>query len=352
MLRSTHLLGLGLATPETIVTREEALSTAQTIFGERLLAFPQFARVFVNSGIETRYIARPLSWYAQPHGWQDRMAVYQEVAGALFLKAARKALVDAKIDAQAVDCVVVASSTGFATPGLEANLAAELGLRADVERVPLFGLGCAAGVSGLTIAARMAEAREGRTVLFVTMELCSMAFRSDDASRANLIATALFGDGAAACVLSASSDARGFASIIGAGQHLFPDSRLMMGWRIDNSGFGIELSASLPAFVRSELPAAVEQLLQQCGVSRKEIERFICHPGGAKVLQAFEEVLDLHDGALDHERAVLAAYGNMSAPTVLFVLERARKAGLAQNAAMLALGPGFSANMIVLQRNV
>jgi alkylresorcinol/alkylpyrone synthase len=125
----------------------------------------------------------------------------------------------------------------------------------------------------------------------------------------------------------------------------------MMGWRIDDGGFGIELSASLPAFVRSELPAAVAQLVLQCGTSREEIDRFICHPGGAKVLHALEEVLDLHDGALDHERAVLVDYGNMSAPTVLFVLERARRAGLAENSAMLALGPGFSANMIMLQRN-
>lgn len=347
---SVHLLGLGLATPDTLVTREEALSTAQQIFGEKLLAFPQFARVFVNSGIETRHIARPLSWYEQPHGWQDRMMVYEEVAGALFLKAARAALVDAGVEARAVDCVVVASSTGITTPGLEANLATGLGLRADVERVPLFGLGCAAGVSGLSTAARLAQG--GRTVLFVTMELCSMAFRADDSGRANLIATALFGDGAAACVLSSSSHAKGFASITGVGQHLFPNSRPMMGWRIDDGGFGIELSASLPAFVSSELPFALERLLEQCGSRRNEIERFICHPGGAKVLQSLERVLDLEEGALDHERAVLARYGNMSAPTVLFVLERARQFGLTKTSALMALGPGFSANMIVLQGNV
>lgn len=346
---SIHLLGLGLATPDTIVTREEALSTAQQIFGAKLAAFPQFARVFVNSGIETRHIARPTSWYAPPHGWQDRMAVYEEVAGALFLKAARAALVDAKIEAKAVDCVVVASSTGIVTPGLEANLAAELGLRADVERVPLFGLGCAAGVSGLATAARLAQG--GRTVLFVTVELCSMAFRADDTSRANLIATALFADGAAACVLSSSNQSKGFATIAGAGQHLFPNSRPMMGWRIDNSGFGIELSASLPVFVSGELPAALERLLKQCGTSLGEIERVICHPGGAKVLQAIEPVLGVEDGALDHERAVLARYGNMSAPTVLFVLERVRQFGLTNTSALFALGPGFSANMIVLQRN-
>lgn len=346
---SIHLLGLGFATPDTLVTREEALSTAQQIFGNKLLAFPQFSRVFANSGIETRHIARPLSWFAQPHGWQDRMAVYEEVAGALFLKAARAALVDAKMDAKAVDCVVVASSTGIVTPGFDANHAKELGLRADVERVPLFGLGCAAGVSGLATAARLAQG--GRTVLFVTMELCSMAFRADDSSRANLIATALFADGAAACVLSSARHAKGFAFITGAGQHLFPNSRPMMGWRIDNSGFGIELSASLPSFVCSELPGALARLLQQCGTSRDEIGRVICHPGGAKVLQSLEQVLDLDDGALDHERAVLARYGNMSAPTVLFVLERIRQHGLTKKAALLALGPGFSANMLVLQRN-
>lgn len=176
-----------------------------------------------------------------------------------------------------------------------------------------------------------------------------MAFRADDGSRANLIATALFGDGAAACVLSASQ--QGFATLTGAGQHLFAQSRHMMGWRIDDGGFGVELSASLPAFVRSELPSALEKLVQQCGTNQGDIGRFICHPGGAKVLQAFEEVLGLEAGAFDCERAVLAQYGNMSAPTVLFVLDHVRRAGLTQTAALLALGPGFSANMITLERN-
>jgi alkylresorcinol/alkylpyrone synthase len=349
--RSIHLRGLGIATPDTIITRQEALGAAQAIFGERLASFPQFAKVFVNSGIETRHVARPLAWFSEPHGWQDRMAVYHEVAGELFLKAARLALEDANLDAHAVDCIVVASSTGLATPGLEANLAATLGLRSDVERVPLFGLGCAGGVAGLATAARLAEAQGGRTVLFVTMELCSMAFRADDDSRANLIATALFGDGAAACVLSASHQGEGFASILGAGQHLFPKSRHMMGWRIDDGGLGVELSATLPAFVRSELPAALESLLRQCDIGMSDIGRFICHPGGAKVLQALEAVLGLHVGALDHEREVMASYGNMSAPTVLFVLERARRKALPETFALLALGPGFSANTMTLRRN-
>src|SRR5262249_17394718 len=146
--------------------QSDAAQAASRLFSDRFKDFKHLARVFDNAGIYKRHLARPLSWFEEQHGWHDRLEAYIEVAGALFVQAARQALDHAGLEAGDVDCIVVNSSTGFATPSLEAQMASEMGFRVDIERVPLFGLGCAAGVSGLAIASRMANSRPGATVLF------------------------------------------------------------------------------------------------------------------------------------------------------------------------------------------
>jgi alkylresorcinol/alkylpyrone synthase len=172
-------------------------------FGTRYSDFKRLARVFESSGIRRRYAVRPLEWYLEPLGWPERNAAYLEGACQLFVDAATKALRDAGITAAEVDTVVTISSTGIATPSLDARVASRIGFRADVERVPVFGLGCAGGVSGFSIASRLAQSRPGTFVLLVAVELCTVAFRLDELTKANIVATALFGDGAAACVLRA-----------------------------------------------------------------------------------------------------------------------------------------------------
>ncbi|KAA1178343.1 type III polyketide synthase [Rhizobium tropici] len=350
MTDSIKLLSLAVATPDNIILQTDAAETASRLFSHRFQDFKYLARVFESTGIRKRHLARPLSWFEQPHGWQDRMAAYAEVASELFRRTATAALQRAGLEASQVDCVVTASSTGLATPSLEARLAGEMGFRGDIERVPTFGLGCAAGVSGLAVATKMARSRPGAVILFVAIELCSLAFRLDELTRPNIIATALFGDGAAACVLRAGES--GIAEIESTGEHLFPDSLGIMGWRIDDTGFGIVLDQSLPAFAETHLRGAVAGILERSGLLISDVDRFICHPGGAKVLTALESVLGLKDGALDIEREVIGDYGNMSSPTVLFVLERMIAAGLPSRSALLAMGPGFSASCITLRRVV
>jgi alkylresorcinol/alkylpyrone synthase len=344
------LLGLAIATPEHVITQKEAAETSARLFSSRLKDFAHLASVFNNAGIKKRHAARPLEWFIEPHGWQDRMEAYAEVARNLFVEAATKALDRAGVKAHEVDCVVTISSTGIATPSLDAQLASKMGFRSDIERVPVFGLGCAAGVSGFAIATRLAKTRPGATVLFVAIELCTLAFRLDELTRANIIATALFGDGAAACVLRAG--AGGEAEVESTGEHLFPDTLGIMGWKIDDTGFGVVLAQSLPPFAEAELGPAVDRILARNGLAREDINRFICHPGGTRVLTAMESTLSLVPGTLDHERAVLAEYGNMSSPTVLFVLERVLQAGLPERSAMVAMGPGFTASCVTLKRPV
>ena len=214
--------------------------------------------------------------------------------------------------------------------------------------MPVFGLGCAGGVSGLSIAARLAQARPGSNVLLVAIELCSLALRLDELTKANIVAVSLFGDGAAAIVLRAGDG--GATQIENSGEHLWPDTLGIMGWNVDPEGFGVIFQ---PHYSRISSPPisipAVVQILADMQLTMADIDRFICHPGGARVINALETALALHQGTLDHERQVIADYGNMSAPTVLFVLERARATGLPPRSLLTALGPGFTASCVALR---
>jgi alkylresorcinol/alkylpyrone synthase len=321
---------------------------AHTVFAERYPAFERMARVFETSGIRTRYAVRPPLWYLEDRGWPERTAAYLEGADALFIRVARAALEAACVKAAEIDTIVMVSSTGIATPSLEARSLSRLGFRSDVARVPVFGLGCAGGVSGFSIAARLAQSRPGTNVLLVVVELCTLASRPDSLTKANIVATALFGDGAAACVLRAGGG--GIAEIEAAGEHTWPETLDLMGWDIDPEGFGVIFARAIPPFVEANLGAAVAGLLEGKGLSLGDVDRFVCHPGGAKVVMALERALSLAQGSLDHEREVLADYGNMSAPTVFFVLERVLKAGLPPRAVLSALGPGFTASLVSLKR--
>jgi alkylresorcinol/alkylpyrone synthase len=288
----------------------------------------------------------PVDWYFTPRSWPERTAAYLEGAVDLFARAAEAALDEAGLTGAEVDAIVTVSSTGVATPSLEARAMHRLGFRPDAQRIPVFGLGCAGGATGLSLAARLARADPGSVVLFVCVELCTLAFRMDGLSKADVVATALFGDGAAACVLRAGET--GFAEIAGSAEHTWPDTLDIMGWRVDPDGLGVIFAQAIPPFARREMRPAVDAMLAGQDLTIADVDRFICHPGGTKVVEALEGALDLGQGALDLEREVLADHGNMSAPTVLFVLDRARRRGLPARSVVTALGPGFTASTVTL----
>jgi alkylresorcinol/alkylpyrone synthase len=290
---------------------------------------------------------RPLEWYLQPRDWSDRSKVFHEDGLALFERVAKDAIARAKIAPDEIDCVVTICSSGVATPSLEARAAENLGLRPDVRRVPVFGLGCAGGVSGLALAARLASVKADTTVLVVVIELCSLAFRIDRGTKEDAVASALFADGAAAIVLRANGDA-GLAQVRGSAEHMWPDTTDVMGWIFDPIGFGVVLSRSVPIFVERRFPPVAKKLLAAVGLTNEDVGRYICHPGGGKVVDAVELALKLKRGSLDHERDVLREFGNMSAPTVLFALERVLRAPRKGMLALSALGPGFTASLLAL----
>lgn len=283
----------------------------------------------------------------EPRGWPERTAVYLESACDLFVAVTAKALEEAGLLASDIDTVVTVSSTGIATPSLEARVAGRVGFRSDIERVPVFGLGCAGGVSGFAIASRLAQARPGTNVLVVAVELCTLSFRLDEMTKANIVATALFGDGAAACILRVGEG--GFAEIEASGQHIWPDTLDIMGWSVDPQGFGVIFDRSIPPFAEAEMGPAVGGILASNGLKPSDVDRYACHPGGIKVVEALERALSLDEGSLDIERSVLADYGNMSAPTALFVLDRLRRHGLPNRTLLTAMGPGFSTSCVSLK---
>lgn len=344
----SELVALATAVPRYVMSQAEVAERTRRVFGLKMPEFDRLAPVFDNAGIAKRHSVRPGAWYEEPHTWTDRTAVYLEAATELFVAATRKALSRAGLNAGDIDAIVTVSSTGIAAPSLEARAASELGIGQHVLRVPVFGLGCAGGVAGLSIASRLAEARPGTNVLLVAVELCTLAVRLDQLTKANIVALALFGDGAAAAIVRAGGGMPALAGLAGGGDHTWPHTLDVMGWNVDGQGFGVIFDRSIPPFAHANLALALDGILSRLHHRRSDIGRFVCHPGGQKVIEAIETALHLTPEALDHERAVLADYGNMSAPTALFVLERALAAGLPETSLLMALGPGFTLSTVLL----
>lgn len=340
-----NVLAVATAVPPHELEQRAVADAARQIYARIFARYPKLSDVFVNAGIERRYSARSLEWLSAPHDLAERTDAYLESASELFIRAARAALDRARISARDVDVVVTVSSTGIATPGIEARVGPEMGFRPSVMRVPVFGRGCAGGVSGLTLGARLARAEPGEVILVVVVELCTLTSRTDRGTKADVISSALFGDGAAAAVLRAGPGVAGLR--VGAtAEHTWPRTLDIMGWVIDPMGFRVMLSRSLPRFVEQRMAAPVRRFIK---AARLQTPQLICHPGGAKVLDAIEVALELQRGTLRDEREVLRGHGNMSAPTVLFVLERALRRGLRGPAILSALGPGFTANFLALE---
>lgn len=341
-----RLLSLATATPPHVLRTGDVIREATAIFAGRHADFERLMPVFGNSGIDCRYSVQPLAWFHQVQGWPERSAAFVEGAGALFRQVAAKALDSAGLTTSDIDTIVMVSSTGVATPSIEARMMSGMGFRDDVRRVPVFGLGCAGGASGLSLAARLARGEPGSRVLVVVIELCTLAFRPDEMSKSNIIATALFGDGAAACVVS--TEGPGLGVFEHAGEHTWPGTTDVMGWRLDDQGFGAIFSRSIPDLVLAELRPAADGFLSRHGMDRRDIDSFCFHPGGAKVVTALEQAFETGQGRLANERLVLRDFGNMSAPTVLFVLERELATPTSGRRFVSALGPGFTASFITM----
>ena len=346
-MQPCSLLSLATAVPPHVVEQSYAKEAARRAWGGKPALFDRLSGVFDNAGIAKRHIVAPKDWYEDPHGWHDRNLIYLQASESLFEAAASAAIEQAGLAPDEIDGIVTVSTTGIATPSLEARMGPRVGLRGNTRRVPIFGLGCAGGVNGLATAARLAAGDPGSRWLFVTIETCSISIRLDSEDPAAIVATAIFGDGAASAVVQCGGE--GIATIMGGAEKLWPDTQRIMGWDVEDPGLAVVFDRAIPPFIDENLAGAVDEILRALGHPRESIARLCCHPGGVKVIEAIESALDLTPGALDVERDVLRDYGNMSAPSVLFVLERLIDRGLPKTVLMTAFGPGFTCGGLLLE---
>lgn len=338
-----RLIAARTAVPPFVLRQPEVRERARALFGP---ALERMLPVYENAGIETRYSCVPIEWYLEPSTWKARNALYIDNAVELLARCTEECLEQAGIGAEDIDAVVVASTSGISTPSLDARLMQRVAFRPAIQRLPIFGLGCAGGVLGLSRACALARSTPGSRVLFLVVELCGLTFRANDFSKSNVVATALFGDGAAGAIVT--TDAGEGPRFLAAGEHTWPDSLDVMGWRMEDTGFGVLFSRDIPSLVREQFQAPLSRFLRDNALTQRDLAGFICHPGGAKVISALEDVFGLPEGGLTTARQVLRDYGNMSAATVMFVLAEQMKQGGLGLYLMSALGPGFSAGFQVV----
>ncbi len=340
-----------------VATAVPAYKIDQAYITERSRIYhPQFAHMeslFANTGIATRYFCEPADWYTVPRSWEERTASFQRHAIDLLERVSVDAIAKAGLELKDISAIVTNTITGLAIPSLDAMLMNRLDFAPDTERLPIFGIGCGGGVAGLARSTRLAQTFPGGNVLFLTVDLCSLCLRINDPSAAMYVSAALFGDGAAAVVLRNTSTGndgggRAGARVVAVGEHLWRDTEYIMGWDIKNDGFGVVLSAKLPSLMAERLGSALTGFLDRHGMTLKDFDGFLLHPGGSKVLDVAEGILGVKPEALEPSRTVLHDFGNMSSATALFVLQYAIKSGRRGRHLLCAFGPGFSAYFVVV----
>jgi alkylresorcinol/alkylpyrone synthase len=312
------------------------------------------ARFFSAVGVKGRHLALPLEAYQGLKGFADRNGAWLSCALELGERAVADALAQATLTPKDIQLFATSTVTGIAVPSIEARLMHRLEFDASCRRLPLFGLGCVAGASGIARVSDYLRGRPRDAALLLCVELCSLTFQPDDASVANVIASALFGDGAAAVVLVGDDHplaGDGRPGVLDTRSVLFPDSERVMGWDVVDTGFRVVLQSTVPELAGSDLPRAVRDFLWARGLDPADIKPWIAHPGGPAVIEAMERGLDLPAGTLERSRRCLARVGNLSSASVLAMLgetvrDEPRTGG---SGMLLAMGPGFSAELVLLR---
>jgi alkylresorcinol/alkylpyrone synthase len=348
---TARVAGVGDAFPGSYHPQQDLLDSLRESWGTAV-DVGKLAQLFRNSRVEGRHIALPLEEYRRPRTLGENMQAWMHFGTEIGERAVGQALAAAGLVPADVDTILFVSVTGLATPSMDVRLANRLGFRPQVRRIPIFGLGCVAGAAGLALGAEIAARRPQSVVLVLSVELCSLTFRLDDRSGANMVAAGLFGDGAAAVVLVGAERAAGGPEIVATRSILYPDTEDAMGWDLSQDGFRLILSPRVPALVARHIGGNVDGFLRDHGLGRDDIGTWISHPGGPRVLAAIQEALDLPAGALGMSWDRLRAVGNLSSASVLHTLKQtlngARPPGDSLGL-LMAFGPGFCAELVLLR---
>lgn len=318
-------------------------------------SFPEICRmlpVFDNTEIATRNLCEPLDYYMQKHTFEEQNHEFIELALNYSVKAIEECVSLSGISADKITDIVLISTTGLATPSLDALIINRMRLNPHINRIPVFGLGCGGGTSGFGKACLLAKANPEAVVLLVAVELCSLTFLRNDYSKSNFVGSSLFADGVAACLIVGDEQENAADKkihFVAAESRLYYDSLDIMGWDFTDHGFKVLFSPGIPALIAANVRNDVTSFLSKHELELPAIKNFIFHPGGKKVLKAYEDALAAEGDFLQTTREVMKEYGNMSSCTVLYVLERFLHGYKKGYGLMMAMGPGFSSEMVLLE---
>ncbi len=344
--QNPSILSVGTAVPRYCVSQKTARDFARLMFSGAGKDVERLLPIFDNTCVENRYICMPPEWYGEDHSFPEKNALYVEHALNLSEKAAVRALDKAGVGPEDVGAIFFVSTTGISTPSLDSRLIFRLGLPGHARRVPIWGLGCAGGAAGLARAADYARAYPEKPVLLVGVELCGLTFVKGDCSKSNLVGTSLFADGAAAVLLGRGTG----PEIQGSYSTTWPETEDVMGWDLVEGGLQVRFAKSVPRIVQEKMRGNLEAACESLDLCLEDLRHFVLHPGGRKVLEAYEETLGLERAKIKLSWEILKNYGNMSSVSVLFVLERFLEgypAGSGEYGSISALGPGFSAEHVL-----
>jgi alkylresorcinol/alkylpyrone synthase len=309
-------------------------------------------RLHSRTGVAGRYFSLPLEQYPPLDTWGKTNDVWIETAERLGEQAIECVLNKAGVDGKQIGALYFVSVTGVSSPSVDARLVNRMGLAPHIKRNPIFGLGCVAGAAGLARAADYVRAYPDQIAVLLSVELCSLTWQRDDFTVANLIATGLFGDGAAAVLVAGDQVKLKGAKILGSACSFYPDTQDVMGWKISEKGFQVVLSPDVPTVVRENLGRDVDAFLARHEMTRAQVDSWIMHPGGPKVLEAVADALGLHDGELQLSWEALQRVGNLSSASVLVVLDQVmtqRRPKPGSRSVLAAMGPGFCSEMLLLE---
>lgn len=352
---------IATAVPPYQVPQTQVSEMAHAYFAPSFPNIDRYMSVFDHALIDNRFFAAPPEWFLEAHSFGECNDLYIKVATSLSQQAALACLEQANLTPADVDHLIFVSTTGMSAPSLDAVLINKMGMARHTRRTPIWGLGCAGGVGGLARAYDYVLAHPGERVLLITTELCSMTFQWGDFSKRNFIASSLFADGTAAVLVEGDAVERQSSglgqrpapvSILATQSTLWPATHEVMGWDIVNTGMRVVFSARIPGIVQGLMRENVEEMLTPHGLTLDDITHWVLHPGGAKVVTAYESALAIDPERLRHTRDVLRDYGNMSSATVFFVMEqfmREREIKPGEYGVMAVLGPGFSCELALIR---
>ena len=340
------------AVPPFKIEQDEIMEFAKTIFHDKFEDIERLLPIFKNTGIKSRNFSVPLDWFEDEHTLEEKNKIYIQTATDLSTEASLSLFFEAGINPKDIDCIIYINTTGLATPTIDARLINVLGLRENIKRTPIWGLGCAGGAAGLSHAYDYLLGHPTHRVLLVAVELCGLTFMRNDYSKSNFVATSLFGDGAAVALLIGDEVKAEGHSIIDVQSMFYPDSLDIMGWNIMSNGMQVVFNERIPKIVAENSNKELESFLAKNKLTKTDIKSFLFHPGGMKVLQAYIEAFQIDQSAFSFSQNVLTNHGNMSSVTVLFVIEqflKSTKPNGSEYAVISALGPGFCSESLLMR---